>query len=77
MARLSPIQIYNEAKESLASYLDTAYRIGHPLISLERTELIRKNHVIAQKPFIETTPSFLLKNYIREIKKPYISTQLA
>ncbi len=77
MTRLSPIQIYNEAIESLASYLDTAYRIGHPLISQERTELIRKNHVIAQKPFIETTPSFSVKNYLREIKKPFVSTLLA
>lgn len=77
MSRRSPIEVYNEARESLATYLDTAYRIGHPLVAQERGELIRRDGVIAQMPFIETTPPFLLKNRIRDIVNPFIPPSLA
>ena len=76
MTRLSPIQVYNEARESLATYLDTAYRIGHPLVALERRVLIRQGETIAQKPFIETTPPFQTEDYLKDIKSPFVTPLL-
>ena len=72
MTRLSPIQVYSEACESLAAYLDTAYRIGHPLVARERSALIRHRETIAQKPFVETTPPFQTKDYLKDVKSPFI-----
>lgn len=77
MTRLSPIQIYNEARESLAAYLDTAYRIGHPLVAQERSSLIRQGETIAQKPFVETTPPFRTKDYLKDVKSPFIPPLLS
>lgn len=70
--RLSPIQVYSEARESLAAYLDTAYRIGHPLVARERSALIRQGETIAQKPFVETTPPFRTKDYLKDVNSPFI-----
>ena len=72
MTRLSPIQVCEEARESLASYLDTAYRIGHPLVARERSELIRQGVTIAQKPFVETTPPFETGSYLKDLRSPFI-----
>ena len=72
MMRLSPIQVYSEARESLAAYLDTAYRIGHPLVARERSALIRQGETIAQKPFVETTPPFQTEDYLKDVKSPFI-----
>jgi ATP-dependent helicase YprA (DUF1998 family) len=77
MTRVSPIQVYREARESLAAYLDTAYRIGHPLVARERSELIRRAETIAQKPFIETTPPFQTKHYLKDLKLPFIPSLLS
>lgn len=76
MSRRSPIEVYNEARESLAAYLDTAYRIGHPLVAQERGELIRQDGVTAQMPFVETTPPFLLKNRLRDVVNPFTPSSL-
>jgi len=77
MTRLSPIQVYSEARESLAAYLDTAYRIGHPLVARERSALIRQEETIAQKPFVETTPPFRTKDYLKDVKSPFIPPLLS
>lgn len=72
MSRYSPIQIYDAARESLAAYLDTAYRIGHSLVASERSALLRQEGVIAQRPFIETTPPFKPGDRLQNLDNPFI-----
>ena len=55
---LTPSQAFENVKESLAQYLETQYRISHPLVFRERGKLLRQRGLIAQDPFIESTPSF-------------------
>lgn len=76
MTRLSPVEVHKEACESLAAYLDTAYRIGHPLAAMERSALIRQRETTAQKPFVETTPPFRTGNYLKDVKSPFIPALL-
>jgi hypothetical protein len=48
--RHSPHAIYEHLKEAISSYLDTAYRISHPLVAVERAALLRKEGVVTQLP---------------------------
>lgn len=75
--RKSPIEIHEHAAESLASYVDSAYRIGHPLLSAERSELIRQEGVLSRKPFVETTPPFIAGSRLQDITHPSVPPQLA
>lgn len=43
----------------------------------ERSALIRREGVIAQKPFIETTPPFISKDYLRDVKSSFIPSLLS
>ena len=54
--QFTPSQAAEHLKESLASYIESQYRISHPLVFAERSALLRERGVIAQDPFIEATP---------------------
>ena len=77
MVRRSPIEVYEEARESLASYLDTAYRIGHPLVARERGALVREDSITAQKPFVESTPPFRTTRPLSDVQAAPIPSVLA
>ena len=62
--RYTPTQAADHLKESIASYLESQYRISHPLVFNERAELLRQTGVIAQEPFIEATPAFVTGDHI-------------
>lgn len=68
----TPTQAAGHLKESIASYLESQYRISHPLVFNERAELLRQTGVIAQEPFIEATPAFATDDHIStlEITRP-------
>jgi ATP-dependent helicase YprA (DUF1998 family) len=55
---LTPSEAFEHIKESVIEYLETAYKIAHPAIFAERGELLRQRGVVAQAPFIESTPAF-------------------
>lgn len=57
--RFTPDQAIAHLKESIASYIESQYRISHPLVFVERAELLRQPGLIAQEPFIEATPTFV------------------
>src|SRR5437667_1405728 len=63
----SPFETFAHLKESLASYLETAYKISHPAIYSERGDLLRLGNAIAQEPFIETTPSYPTTRTLRQL----------
>lgn len=56
--QLTPSQTFEQIKEALVQYIETAYRIAHPSMYAERGAILRGRGVVAQTPFIESTPSF-------------------
>jgi len=54
----SPFSTYSHLKESICSYLETAYKISDENLFNERAELLREKGIIAQETYIETTPPF-------------------
>ena len=58
-------------KESIASYIESQYRISHPLVFSERSALLRERGVIAQDPFIEATPAFAPARLLSELERQY------
>ena len=69
--QLTPSDAADHLKESLASYLESQYRISHPLVFEERAALLRERGVIAQDPFIEATPAFAQARLLRELERQY------
>ena len=69
--RFTPDQAVAHLKESIASYIESQYRISHPLVFGERAELLRQPGVIAQEPFIEATPSFAPGRLLRDLERLY------
>ena len=69
--QFTPNEAIDHLKESLASYLESQYRISHPLVFEERAALLRQRGVIAQDPFIEATPAFATAQYLRELEQQY------
>src|SRR5579883_1538020 len=55
---LTPSEAFEHIKESVIEYLETAYKIAHPAIFEERGDILRQRGIIAQAPFIESTPAF-------------------
>ena len=66
--RYTPTQAAGHLKESIASYLESQYRISHQLVFNERAELLRQTGVIAQEPFIEATPAFATGDHIATLE---------
>lgn len=67
----TPSQAVEHLKESLAGYLESQYRISHPLVFEERAKLLRKPGVIAQSPFIEATPAFEAGDFLSDLESRY------
>ena len=65
----TPTQAHAHLKESISSYLESQYRIAHPLVFAERAELIRRAGVVTQEPFIEATPAFATAHHVRELEQ--------
>ena len=68
---LTPHEAIEHLTESLTSYLESQYRISHPLVFAERAALLRKPGVIAQHPFIEATPAFATGSYLTDLEQEY------
>ena len=69
--QFTPSQAAAHLKESIASYIESQYRVSHPLVFAERSALLRESGVIAQDPFIEATPAFAPARLLRELEKKY------
>ena len=64
----TPTQAAGHLKESIASYLESQYRMSHPLVFGERAALLRETGVIAQSPFVEATPAFAAGSHIATLE---------
>ena len=69
--QFTPSQAAAHLKESIASYIESQYRISHPLVFAERSALLRERGVIAQDPFIEATPAFVPARLLRKLEEEY------
>lgn len=69
--QLTPYGSFEHIKESIVQYLETQYRISHPKIFEERGEILRRDGVVAQQPFIEATPSFPTANKLSVLEDMY------
>ena len=69
--QFTPSQAAAHLKESIASYIESQYRISHPLVFAERSALLRERGVLAQDPFIEATPAFAPARLLRELEQEY------
>lgn len=63
----SPWDIFQHLKDMLCSYLDTAYKLSHPLVAKERYALLQKSGIISQVPYVETTPRFESGAFLRDL----------
>lgn len=69
----SPFETFEHLKESLCSYLETAYKISNPLVFSERGFLLRREALsptvpaVSQDPFIESTPAFPGSRYLSDV----------
>ena len=66
--QFTPSKSVGHLKESIASYIESQYRISHPLVFGERAALLRERGVIAQDPFIEATPAFAPARLLRRLE---------
>lgn len=69
--QFTPNEAIEHLKESIASYIESQYRISHPLLFDERAALLRQRGVIAQDPFIEATPAFAAAQLLRDLERQY------
>ena len=69
--QLTPNEAFEHLKESIASYIESQYRISHPLVFQERADLLRQRGVIAQDPFIEATPAFAPARFLRDLEQAF------
>lgn len=80
-----PLQTFDHLKESLCSYLETAYKIANRDVFDERAALLRKPAqgaaapTVAQMPFIESTPAWGGTTYLAQLAQslPGISPELS
>ena len=69
--QFTPSDAAAHLKESIASYIESQYRISHPLVFSERSALLREPGVIAQDPFIEATPAFAPARLLGQLEQAY------
>lgn len=68
---LTPNEAFEHVKEAVVTYLETAYKVGHPDIVAERGAILRQRGTVAQAPFIESTPAFPSTHKLAELERKY------
>ena len=69
--QLTPAEAAAHLKESIASYIESQYRISHPLVFAERADLLRQRGAIAQDPFVESTPAFAAASLLSDLEERF------
>lgn len=67
----TPNQAFDHIKESVAQFLETTYRISNQTIYAERGEILRQSGIVAQEPFVESTPNFPTARKLAELEEAY------
>lgn len=55
-------------KKALRQYIEATYHIGHQLLIEQRRKLLDRNGVIAQAPYIESTPKYQSKMHLGDLE---------
>lgn len=63
----TPYEAAQHLRESLISYLETAYKLSHPDLAAERHALLEQPAAVAQIPFLESTPAFPDGRLLRDV----------
>ena len=72
--QFTPSEAVEHLQESIASYIESQYRISHPLVFSERAALLRQRGVLSQDPFIEATPAFATTRLLRDLEHTHPDT---
>jgi ATP-dependent helicase YprA (DUF1998 family) len=51
-------QTIEEIRASLRDYIEATYHVGHPMVIAQRRDLLETAGVIAQQPYLESTPRY-------------------
>ncbi len=55
-------------QRAICQYIEATYHIGHPQVIQQRRDLLNDAGVIAQRPFIESTPKYQSTKMLRELR---------
>ena len=69
-------QTIDEIRTSLREYIEATYHVGHPTLIRQRFELLNEPGVIAQVPYLESTPRYTSGQRFGELGLPSAATQL-
>lgn len=75
--RKSPHFVAQELRNSLNSYLCSAYKLSHPLLFEERQMLLGADGATALAPLVETTPRFAPGCHLANLEHPMVPSELA
>lgn len=64
---LSLIQTTKQLQDALRLYIEATYHIGHPQLIKQRRALLYTEGVIAQAPYIESTPRYQSENRLADL----------
>jgi ATP-dependent helicase YprA (DUF1998 family) len=71
--QLTPNQAFEQLRDAAANYIETSFKLVHPSLKAELSQILRQPGIIAQTPFIEATPAFPTKNKLAELELKYPS----
>ena len=69
--QLTPGQSFEQMREAIVGYLETAYKIASPSVHAERGEILRRYGTVTQAPFVEATPAFPSSHMLAAKEKQY------
>src|SRR2546428_495816 len=70
---VTPYEAARHLRDSLISYLETAYKLSHPDLASERHAMLGRPGAVAQVPFLESTPAYPDGRMLSDISRRYPS----
>ncbi len=70
---VTPYEAAHHLRDSLISYLETAYKLSHPDLAAERHAMLSRAGAVAQVPFLESTPAYPDGSMLSDICRRYAS----
>jgi len=65
-----------QLRQALMDYIEATYHISHPALVEERSRLLDTPGVIAQRPYLESTPRYRTGRSISELGLPAVAAEL-
>ncbi|GMU52618.1 MAG: DEAD/DEAH box helicase [Candidatus Xenobia bacterium] len=74
--RYTPSRLYERLKQKLQAYLESAYPLKDPRLIEARKALLQVPPVIAQEPYVETTPRYATRERYAKLNIPALAKTL-